>query len=291
MSGLDVGVSILTLLQAAISLTKKIDKSYKQQKNLPEVCDWLRRRLATIKTIVTLIQEELELQTPSVVKQLVKFERASVRIKKTLESINPLNNSPVRVFLHQVISGSEDEKRITEIIDDLEGEKSSLILVIQVAGIGLRKNALENLAFVPNASAKRIDKFLRDKLEVKSGLKLMRIMEDRAEDGNANLTQQDMQSMLSAMQPPDRGGNSDTERIIIDNVAMFPATQINAPLGEDIWAKIAKIVIERNVAERWSTQINYPMRIYAFLYAIVPQLAFLFFLSFIFYFPLQHYFK
>jgi hypothetical protein len=48
------------------------------------------------------------------------------------------------------------------------------------------------------------------------------------------------------------------ERIILRNMAKNQAMQINAPVGEDIWKSIDRIVIEDNIAEDEAVQINYP---------------------------------
>ncbi|KLO90098.1 uncharacterized protein FFB20_13570 [Fusarium fujikuroi] len=290
MSGLEIAVSVLALVEAAISLTRILHEGYTKQKGLLDVCQRLQRRLETIRTIVWLVRDEKDLQTPSVVDRLRELKLVGKRIKLTLQSINPQEKGPARLFFHQLISGSEDEKKINEIISDLEGEKTALILVIQVVGVGLKKDSGDNFTFIPSASARRIDGFLRNDLHIQSGLRLMRITEDRASDGNVPLTDKDMESMLADMQLTVKDDNPATERIIINNVAKFQATQINAPLGEDVWAEVRRLVIEDNTADAMSTQINYPMTLKAFCTGMIPQLAFLIFISYILYFPLSYYF-
>lgn len=90
---------------------------------------------------------------------------------------------------------------------------------------------------------------------------------------------------------PTAGGKQATERIILNNVAKFQATQINAPLGEDVWASVGRLVVENNQANALSTQINYPMTLGAFYSSFMPQIVFFLFLSFLLYFPLSYTFQ
>lgn len=93
------------------------------------------------------------------------------------------------------------------------------------------------------------------------------------------------------MEPTAEGKKPATERIILNNVAKFQATQINAPLGDDIWAHVDRLVVENNQADALSTQINYPMTLGAFYSGVMPQLVFFIFLSFLLYFPLSYTFQ
>jgi hypothetical protein len=48
-----------------------------------------------------------------------------------------------------------------------------------------------------------------------------------------------------------------TERIILYNMARDQALQINAPMGNDIWKTVHRIVIKNNTAEGDAVQINH----------------------------------
>jgi hypothetical protein len=48
-----------------------------------------------------------------------------------------------------------------------------------------------------------------------------------------------------------------TERIILYNMARNQALQINAPMGNDIWKTVHRIVIKNNTAEGDAVQINH----------------------------------
>ncbi|KAI8651709.1 hypothetical protein NCS55_01417100 [Fusarium keratoplasticum] len=291
MSGLELAVSVLALVEAAISTTKSLHGAYRKKKDLPNVCGRLEDKLISIRDIVKIVKDEEVLCTPKVIAQLKQLERRGKQVKLLLRSIHPAGKSSARLFLHQLFNGSEDEQKLVEIISDLEGDKTSLLVAIQVVGVGLGKDHERGIAFVTTASAKRIDDILREKLHLQDGLRIMRVIEDRTSDGKVPLTEEDLESLRACMEPTVEGRQPATERIILNNVAKFQATQINAPLGEDIWAHIDRLVVENNQADALSTQINYPMTLGAFYSGVMPQLVFFLFLSFLLYFPLSYTFQ
>ena len=293
-------------MEAAISTTKSLHGAYRKKKDLPNVCGRLEDKLISIRDIVKIVKDEEVLCTPKVIAQLKQLERRGKQVKLLLRSIHPAGKSSARLFLHQLFNGSEDEQKLVEIISDLEGDKTSLLVAIQVVGVGLGKDHERGIAFVTTASAKRIDDILREKLHLQDGLRIMRVIEDRTSgaswsirmtrclqvsDGKVPLTEEDLESLRACMEPTVEGRQPATERIILNNVAKFQATQINAPLGEDIWAHIDRLVVENNQADALNTQINYPMTLGAFYSGVMPQLVFFLFLSFLLYFPLSYTFQ
>jgi len=62
-----------------------------------------------------------------------------------------------------------------------------------------------------------------------------------------------------------------TERIILRNVALHQALQINAALGKDIWKDTNRIVTKDNRAEDQSVQLNYGTSLEAFTLAMKMQ--------------------
>ncbi|KAF4957869.1 hypothetical protein FSARC_11165 [Fusarium sarcochroum] len=264
--------------------------TYKSQKDLPRICQRLQDKLESIRDIVKIVKDEEVLCTPGVITQLKKLQRRGKQVKLFLQSIQPGDKSSGRLFFHQLLSGSDDEKRIVEIITDLEGEKTSLIVAIEVVGVGLKRDHKHDITVVTTASAKRIDNILREKLNLQDGLRIMRVIEDRKSDDTVTLTEEDIESLRACMEQTVEDKKPTTERIILNNVAKFQATQINAPLGEDIWAHIDRLVVENNQADALSTQINYPMTLAAFYSGVLPQVVFYIFVMFLMYFPLTYYF-
>ncbi|RSL68757.1 hypothetical protein CEP53_002454 [Fusarium sp. AF-6] len=271
MSGLELAAAVLALLEAVISTTQNLHGAYRQKNHLPHVCKRLQAKLLSIRDIVKIVKDEQVLCTPRVVDQLRKLERRGKQIKLLLHSIHPAGKSTARLFLHQFFRGSEDEQRLAEISSDLEGDKTSLIVAIQVVGVGLRKDHERDITYVTTASAKRIDDILRQRLKLHDGLRIMRVIEDRESDGKVSLTDEDLVSLSACMEPTIEGKKPATERIILNNVARFQAIQINAPLGEDIWANVDRLVVENNQADALSTQINYPMTLGAFYSGFMPH--------------------
>ncbi|KAI8712033.1 hypothetical protein NCS52_01468500 [Fusarium sp. LHS14.1] len=283
MSGLELAAAVLALLEAVISTTQSLHGAHRQKKHLPHVCKRLEGKLLNIRNIVKIVKDEQVLCTPKVIDQLRKLERRGKQIKLLLNSVHPAGKSTTRLFLHQFFRGSEDEQRLAELVSDLEGDKTSLIVAIQVVGVGLRKDHESDITYVTTASAKRIDEILREKLNL--------VIEDRESDGKVPLTEEDFESLRACMEPSAESKKPATERIILNNVAKFQATQINEPLGEDIWASVDRLVVENNQAGALSTQINYPMTLDAFYSGVMPQLVFFMFLSFLLYFPLSYTFQ
>ncbi|KAM5356784.1 hypothetical protein ACJ41O_003430 [Fusarium nematophilum] len=119
---------------------------------------------------------------------------------------------------------------------------------------------------------------------------VMNFIEGRESDDRVTLTEEDLESLEDTMGPTVGDEKPSRERIILKNVAKFQATQINAPLGKDIWENVDRLVVRNNQADALSTQINYPMTLGAFYSGVIPQLAFFVFVSFLLYFPVTYYF-
>ena len=120
------------------------------------------------------------MRTPKVARHLSTIQGHVGKLQKHLITINPAGKSGVRLFFHQLASGSEDEKNIEKILRDLEGGKSSLMLAIQVVAVGFGKDK-KGTNYVNITSVRRVDALLREKLGQDKGLKVMSLIKDRGQ--------------------------------------------------------------------------------------------------------------
>lgn len=72
--------------------------------------------------------------------------------------------------------------------------------------------------------------------------------------------------------PKTASGNS-TKRIVVDNLTLDQALQINGPIGEDGWREVSHLVVERNNASGTSIQLNHAVSRQDFKDLLAARLA------------------
>ncbi|RBA13302.1 hypothetical protein FPRO05_13729 [Fusarium proliferatum] len=243
-SGLEIAVSVLAVVETAISTTKTLHAAYKQKKDLPQVCSRLQDKLQIIRDIVKIVEGEKFLHTPNVITQLAKLRNRGHQVNRFLESIDPDCKGSGRLFFHQLLSGSDDKQKLKDIIGDLEWDRDSLMSTIQVVAVGLMKE--RDSIFVETDHVIRIDNILRKRFGEQEGLKIMKFIEYRKSDERVILTMEDIKSLEDEMvlasekkeptptgnEPTSTGSHPTTRRTVLNNIAKFQSIQFNAPLTE-----------------------------------------------------------
>ncbi|KAH9875717.1 hypothetical protein IAQ61_003181 [Plenodomus lingam] len=261
------------LVEQAFRILDRIRSAHKRQKALVSVLERHESELRSIKTLIGIIEDEEELQTPSVGSEMVRLRDVQSKLAELLNKLDPKPKGKVNQFAHQLTQGSSDEEKLSVVMSELSDVKATLLLRIQISNVGIVKT-MEKKQLVANAEViERIDLFLREKVGNCEGLRIAKLLQGRrpSNDGTIPLTRADLKSLTEEDGDEDSGDETlvddsefpskelpiKTERIILRNSARHQALQINAAAGEDIWKDISRLVIQDNVAEDQALQVNY----------------------------------
>jgi hypothetical protein len=279
------------LVEQAFRIVARIRKAQERRKGFAEVLMRHENELRDIKAIIEVIEDEDDLQTPSVVADVMRLQDIQTKLSELLTALDPLKTkSKLNQVARQFVQGSSDERKLNTIMDEVVHVKTALLLHIQMANIRFSSNVEKSL--VANAAAiQRIDESLRDHLKTCQGLEIAQLLKGRSlagengqinvidvtllivtEDGTVPLTWEELRllnikedsdssgddTLVGDTQLPSRKLPVKTERIIQQNTVRHQAAQINGPATEiDLWKDVSRIVIKDNVAEDQALQINY----------------------------------
>ncbi|KAI4923445.1 hypothetical protein J4E85_008483 [Alternaria conjuncta] len=264
------------LVEQAFRIFDRLRRANARQKALAEVLARHRSELESIKTIIGIIDDEEDLQIPTVATELVRLQAVQNKLAELLETLDPKTASKVNQLARQLVHGSADEKKLGSIMDELVQVKTLLILRIQVAHIGVIRT-IGKEAVVNAEVIKRIDAFLRERVPNCEGLRIARLLKGRSpsNDGTMPLTLADLRALDKEINGDGEDSGDETlvddseisprelpvktERIITRNTARNQALQVNAALEQDMWKDIDRLKIQDNVAEDQSCQVNYPI--------------------------------
>jgi len=264
------------LVEQAFRIFDRLRRANARQKALAEVLARHRSELESIKTIIGIIDDEEDLQIPTVATELVRLQAVQNKLAELLETLDPKTASKVNQLARQLVHGSADEKKLGTIMDELVQVKTLLILRIQVAHIGVIRT-IGKEAVVNAEVIKRIDAFLREHIPNCEGLRIARLLKGRSpsNDGTMPLTLAELKALDKEINGDGEDSGDETlvddsetsprelpvktERIITRNTARNQALQVNAALEQDMWKDINRLKIQDNVAEDQSCQVNYPI--------------------------------
>ncbi|RAK72390.1 uncharacterized protein BO72DRAFT_463071 [Aspergillus fijiensis CBS 313.89] len=273
MSGLDVAVSVLSLIEASISLIGQLHDAYTRQKEHASLLAGYEEELRSAQSIIQVVADEPDLQTAEISAQLVRTEALVQKLVDLLRSLSAENHprSAARQFFHQLTQGSRDEKALSALVDQIYRAKADLTVLIQVAGVGLVRTTDNTLA-ANTEIINRVDRHIREVLGDGRGLMIGRLIPDGEADAKREIPLS-REEVAAVMGPPEgSSSSSSTERIIENNLTQQQALQINGPVGEDRWKSISRLVIRQNKATGTSTQVNYPVSASIFYVLLVNHL-------------------
>jgi flagellar hook-basal body complex protein FliE len=170
------------LLEAAISVIKRIRKAYEQQKEIARVLNGYNDELVTIENILQIVRDEEALRTAAVASQLDGIDVLAKRLNQCLKALDPGARGSVRQFTHQLAHGSQDEKALADIMNALGHATSNLSLHVQVANVGLIRTVEDQL--VANAEViSRVDNVIQQVFGEGRGLKIAALLKNRHAQG------------------------------------------------------------------------------------------------------------
>jgi len=163
------------LLEGAIRLLSRLRNAYDRQKNMTEVLEQYELQINSINDVASAIIDEDALQTALVARELVKIQTLADKLVKFLKRLDPKGKGIARQLAHQLVHGTKDEETLADIMTELDREKASLVLSVQLANVGLTR-VLRDTVQVNTTVVDRIDQLLTKILGEGQGLKMVGLL-------------------------------------------------------------------------------------------------------------------
>lgn len=120
--------------------------------------------------------------------ELVKMRNLSQELLALLERLDSGKKSISRQLAHQLISGSKDEEHFDNIVKRMNTAKTNIILHVQVASVGLTRDAQSNIV-ANTAEISHLDRTIRDLLGDGRGLRIASLLKDQPVNGKRLISQ------------------------------------------------------------------------------------------------------
>lgn len=102
----------------------------------------------------------------------------SQELRTLLERLDPGKKSSSRQLAYQFISGSKDEEHFDNIVKKMNTAKTNIILHVQVASVGLTRDAQSNI-IANTAEISHLDRTIRELLGDGRGLRIASLLKDQ----------------------------------------------------------------------------------------------------------------
>lgn len=174
------------MLEIAIRIFGRLRKAYERSKDLVGVIDAHTLELNNIKSMIQTVEDEDDLQTAPVGVELAKLKAVEDKVVIYLKEIDPGTKGSVHRLAHQLIHGSEEEKKLAKLMNILSQAKFDLFFRIQVATVGVIREVGD--VVIANAEIiKRIDGCLVELFGEGKGLKIAKLLKDGSPQGTCVL--------------------------------------------------------------------------------------------------------
>lgn len=142
---MSLAVNVITIVETVIKLLEALQQAHERQQNLPKVLQHHQGVLQNTREIVEIILSEDALHIATIRSDLNNIDDLGNSLKQELIKMSRERNV-VQQYTHQLLKGSKDTTRLSDIMKGLNLSKDSLVLKIQVVHVGLTKaygNAIE----------------------------------------------------------------------------------------------------------------------------------------------------
>lgn len=166
------------MLDTAAGIFSRIRAAHERQKHISTVIDSHKEEVSSITNIISIVREEKALQTASVVSELINIETIGQKLVRSLQTLEKSKGN-IHQLAYQLVHGANNEKTLAAIMAKLAHVKGNLSLKIQVANVGLLRNAQDTIT--ANATIiEEVNSKLERVLGEGRGLKIVQLLADRS---------------------------------------------------------------------------------------------------------------
>ena len=175
-------------MDSAIGLMRRLHRANKQRKELAVSLQRHQTELESAEAVVDIIEQEKCLRSSCIETELRRLGGVIRRLVKLIEEINAMGEkNAAKQLAHQFIHGTAQEKRMGIIMGDMCQVKTSLLLYIQTANVGIVKD-LKDCVVASLQAIQRVEKLLKAELGDDMELKISQLVKDRRPSGEYLLT-------------------------------------------------------------------------------------------------------
>jgi hypothetical protein len=133
--------SIIGIIGAAFTVIQEIRNARGRVQGTSETLNNVSKHLDAIEESLRLVHEEERLQTARVELQVKAITKVATQLQSFLDSLTARQREKaVSQFFHALKSGDKDDKKLQDILDQLDRARNELGLRISVAQVGLLGN-------------------------------------------------------------------------------------------------------------------------------------------------------
>jgi chromosome segregation ATPase len=130
--------AVSQLLGQAITIIQKIQDARAKVHGTSDRLDNYQGQLETLLSTLQLVQDEHELQTPPIEKQVRKIIDLGKELQRQLDAFAAqLARSKTRQYTHAITSGTKDERELESAFTQLDRAKADLNALIVTTHVGL----------------------------------------------------------------------------------------------------------------------------------------------------------
>lgn len=168
-------------MEQCTDLFCRFRQASKRQKGLSALVEKYLAEATQTKNIVELAASEPALKTPNVNSTIIKLADVSETLSSHLGVMTKAKD-PLRGFVKQLVSGKEEQEKLSSIMRDLGYAKQDLSMYIQLANVGLTRAAGETVK-VNTIAVDAVNKLLTEKLGSEYSLRIADLVEGRPRNG------------------------------------------------------------------------------------------------------------
>ncbi|KAF5723146.1 hypothetical protein FMUND_2188 [Fusarium mundagurra] len=260
-------------LEQVIKIFNRIRNARNRQQDMPDVLAEHEKVISGTAAVVSAVEQEDELNTEAILQTMHSVKSVSEQLSSFVKDLSgKMGRGAAQDFTHQLFKGSSDEKRLASLVTLLTSHSANLSVAVNTAQVGLMKGP-NGTRVIDAEQMRNVDQRLQNVTEGLARLEIARILDgvEPDENGHITLSDDDIAAMIQACQTDSETGiqfeedekaafaSGKTARIVKFNATGKHALQINAPIGEDMWADKDIVIVKRNVASSESVQANVPM--------------------------------
>ncbi|KAG4272618.1 hypothetical protein FPRO04_10360 [Fusarium proliferatum] len=252
-------------IDQSLKLIRRVSTAIEIHKNGRKELEFIFNDLSSIAQVIELVQTIEEIRTRGVLKALANMLKHAEKLDDHIQQVKKKGStgSSLRRAAHHFMTGPEDLEHTNRVVNELASLKTTLILHIQVAHVGLVVQNDRDTSAKPGCThmldssvLHGVNHIVEQRLGKGQGLKIAEFLRDRSadSDGMIRLTQEEYECLVFHSLD-DSQCNQELGTIRVANNQTFDqALQINGFITDD-WMEFShNLIIEDNEARNQSIQ-------------------------------------
>ncbi|RKK08866.1 hypothetical protein BFJ66_g9122 [Fusarium oxysporum f. sp. cepae] len=256
-------------IDQSLRLIRRVSTAIEIHKNGRKDLEFIFEDLSSIAQVIELVQTIEEIRTKGVLKALANMLKHAEKLHDHVQQVKKKSNtgSTFRRAAHHFMTGPEDLEHANRVVKELASLKTTLILHIQVAHVGLvvqndqDKRANPDCTHMLDSSVlHEVNQVVEQRLGKGQGLKIAEVLRGKSadDDGMIRLSQEEYECLVFHSLD-DSQSNQELGTIRVANNQTFDqALQINGFISDDWMEFTQNLTIEDNEARNQSIQVNVP---------------------------------